>query len=205
MNLFGRSATNSAISSDRYGLYKKPWIARKKLFIDLHNAIIELSAEYPDVDFIIKPKNVMIENKSWNLYKYVLKRSKINVEKLPNYKVDEHLNVSDNIVSSSVICGLQSSVVLESAIAGKRLIFPLFYDYLSSPHSNDFFWKDYTELFDVATNKDQFKKIFRNSLNDVTVSNGVQYKRNKLFSKWFWSVSGESLSEYYTIIKNIAR
>ena len=205
MNLFGRSATNSAISSNRYGLYKKPWIARKKLFIDLHNAIIELSAEYPDVDFIIKPKNVMIENKSWNLYKYVLKRSKINVEKLPNYKVDEHLNVSDNIVSSSVICGLQSSVVLESAIAGKRLIFPLFYDYLSSPYSNDFFWKDYTELFDVATNKDQFKKIFRNSLNDVTVSNGVQYKRNKLFSKWFWSVSGESLSEYYTIIKNIAR
>ena len=80
-----------------------------------------------------------------------------------------------------MICGLQSSVVLESAIAGKRLIFPLFYDYLSSPYSNDFFWKDYTELFDVATNKDQFKKIFRNSLNDVTVSNGVQYKRNKLF------------------------
>ena len=186
-------------------LYNSIWSSRDKLFIDLHNAIIELALEYPDIEFIIKPKDVMVKNKSWDFYKDVVNKSNIDIKKLPNYKVDVDLNVSDSIVKSSVICALQSSTVVESAFAGKRLILPLFHDFLDSPHFDNFYWKNDLELFDVATDKNQFKILFKDILNNPKISQDIENKRIELFDRWFGNVEGNSLDKYYNIIKNITQ
>jgi hypothetical protein len=181
------------------------WSGRDKLFTDLHNAIIELALEYPDIEFIIKPKGVMVENESWSFYKDVVNRSNIDVRKLPNYRVDVDLNVSSSIIKSSVICALQSSVVVESAFAGKRLILPLFHNFLNSPYFDDFYWKNDLELFDVATDKNQFKILFKDILNNPKISQDVQNKRVELFDRWFSNIKGNSIDKYYNIIKNITQ
>ena len=161
--------------------------------------------EYPDIEFIIKPKDVMVKNKSWDFYKDVVNKSNIDIKKLPNYKVDVDLNVSDSIVKSSVICALQSSTVVESAFAGKRLILPLFHDFLDSPHFDNFYWKNDLELFDVATDKNQFKILFKDILNNPKISQDIENKRIELFDRWFGNVEGNSLDKYYNIIKNITQ
>ena len=161
--------------------------------------------EYPDIEFIIKPKDVMVKNKSWDFYKDVVNKSNIDIKKLPNYKVDVDLNVSDSIVKSSVICALQSSTVVESAFAGKRLILPLFHDFLDSPYFDDFYWKNDLELFDVATDKNQFKILFKDILNNPKISQDIENKRIELFDRWFGNVEGNSLDKYYNIIKNITQ
>jgi len=177
------------------------WTNRDKLFSDLHSAVIELAVEYPNVDFIIKPKKRMVRSRSWGFYQDVVNKSKVNVKKLSNYRVDAYLNVSEGIANANIICALQSSVVVESAIANKRVIFPLFYNYLSSPHSIEFFWKNDLELFDVATNKSDFKRLFKDALDNPNISKDIQHKRTELFEKWFGSIRGDSLNKYYNIIK----
>ena len=205
-DLFGEQNSNVKLRlPDKYKYHDKVWGGRDKLFIDLHNTVIELAVEHPNIEFIIKPKQVMVDNKSWDFYKDVIRKSDVNVENLSNYKVDINLDVSKNIISSSVVCALQSSVVLESAFAGKRVILPVFYNFLNAPHSNDFFWKDDLELFDIVTNKTTFKKKFKDILDNPDVPKSIQCKRMRLFKKWFNSASGNSLDEYYNIIKNVVQ
>ena len=204
LGMFGKKINSSEVIN-KYKYSAKIWINREKLFIDLHHAIIELAEEYPDIEFIIKPKKVMVKNKSWKIYEEAVDKSKVNAITLSNYRVDENLDVNEGIINSSVICALQSSVVLESAIAGKRLIFPLFHNYLDSPHLDDFFWRDDMELFDVATSKNEFKKLFQDIISNPGVSVGIQDKRKQLFEKWFNSMESNSLDECYNIIENITQ
>jgi hypothetical protein len=194
---------NTLFAKEKY--YSKIWINRDKLFIDLHNAIIELAVEYPDIDFIIKPKKIMVDNISWRFYEDVISNSKVDVKKLKNYRVDENLDAAKNIVNAAVICALQSSVVVESAIANKRVILPLLHDYLSSPYIDDFLWKNDIALFDVATDKSEFKALFKDILINPNIPEEIQHKRTKLFKKWFDNTSGNSLDKYYNIIKNVVQ
>jgi len=197
-NLFGNNKKDS-----NGVLYEKVWSDKDKLFVDLHDTIIELAKEHPDIEFIIKPKGVMVNNKAWNFYTDVVGKSQVDINKLPNYKVDTNLNVSDGIISSSVICALQSSTVIESAIAGKRIILPLFHDFLNTTHLNNFYWKDNLELFDVATNKNEFKKLFKDIIDNPDITENVKNKRIRLFEKWFDSTKGDSLDKYYKIISSV--
>ncbi len=202
LTLFGNK---KASEKGEYKYHNKAWGSRKKLFIDLHNAIIELAVENPDIDFIIKPKNNMVDSASWSFYQSVADNSKFCVHSLSNYKVDPYLDVSKCIADASIICALQSSVVLESAIANKRLIFPLFYNFLNSAYVNDFFWKNDIGLFDIASDKNEFKKIFKEVVNNSNVPENIQYKRKELFKKWFGSVDSGSLDKYYNTIKKVTQ
>jgi len=98
---------------------------------------------------------------------------------------------------------LQSSTVIESAIAGKRIILPLFHDFLNTTHLNNFYWKDNLELFDVATNKNEFKKLFKDIIDNPDITENVKNKRIRLFEKWFDSTKGDSLDKYYKIISSV--
>jgi len=200
--LFGREK-KSTVDKSKYRT--KIWNDRDKFYIDLHNAIIELAVENPDVDFIIKPKKEMVNNKSWSFYENIINKSKVNIERLSNYRIDASLDISKSLVSSSIICAFQSSAMLEAAIANKRVIVPLFYNFSNTPYYNDFFWKNDTQLFDIATSKNDFKVLFRNILNNPTVSEDIKNKRIKLFERWFNSTNGDSLDKYYSIIKSVVR
>jgi len=205
-NLFGKEQPVSELTY-KYQYYCKNWEHRKELFSDLHNAIIELAIEYPEIDFIIKPKQEMVENVSWGFYEEVVRKSKVNIKKLFNYRVDLSLNVSDAIINTDIVCALQSSTVIESAIAGKRVILPLFYDYLNSLHSNDFLWKNNIDLFDVATDKDKFKKTFKSIIknNEIEIPKNIQEERVKLFEKWLFTTNRNSLDMYYKTIKRVVQ
>jgi len=200
--LFGREK-KSLVDKSEYRT--KIWNNRDKFFIDLHNAIIELAVEHPEINFIIKPKKEMIENKSWNFYENIVKGSRANIKNISNYKVDCNLNISKNLVDSSSVCAFQSSVMVEAAIANKRVIVPMFYDFSSTPYFNDFFWKDDLDLFDVATSKSEFKRLFRDVLNNPVVSENIQRERVIFFDKWFNSTRGDSLDKYYNKIKSIVQ
>jgi hypothetical protein len=95
--------------------------------------------------------------------------------------------------------------MVEAAIANKRVIVPMFYDFSSTPYFNDFFWKDDLDLFDVATSKSEFKRLFRDVLNNPVVSENIQRERVILFDKWFNSTRGDSLDKYYNKIKSIVQ
>ena len=200
-SLFGRE--NPTIEDEKFLYHGSVWGYREQLFKDLHEAIIELAEENKDIQFIIKPKPIMMQHKSWNKYEEIISKSSINVHNLKNYVVDAAIDAQELILNSDIVCGLQSSTVLESAVAGKRVIFPVFYDYLKSEHVNDFFWKDSLDLFDIATSKDNFKNIFYSCLNSHNIDVNIMNKRKKLFELYFDTRQSNSLRRYSDTIKKV--
>jgi len=179
------------------------WEHKNQLFTDLHEAIIELAEENRDIQFIIKPKDIMMQHRTWEKYKEVVSSSKINVHNLKNYSVEPEANVHEMILDSDIICGLQSSTILESAIAGKRVILPLFYNFLKTDYVNNLFWKNDLDLFDVATSKEHFKQIFYKCLDEPNVSEEIMNKRKDLFELNFDSTQGNSLERYSSAIEKV--
>jgi len=193
MSLFGKNGT---VSDDyKYKYAFNIWKERKLFFKDIHLAILELAVEYPEFDFVIKPKDIMMTNSSWLYYEQILKdfgyKNNIN-----NYSVEPNANVHKLIFNSDVICALQSSTVIESAIAGKPIILPVFKNYRKTENYKDFSWKNYLDLFNVADNKDHLKELILQLMNNPTVDGDVIYERKKVFKDFFNDLDGESLKGY---------
>ena len=134
-------------------------------------------------------------NSSWLYYEQILKdfgyKNNIN-----NYSVEPNANVHKLIFNSDVICALQSSTVIESAIAGKPIILPVFKNYRKTENYKDFSWKNYLDLFNVADNKDHLKELILQLMNNPTVDGDVIYERKKVFKDFFNDLDGESLKGY---------
>jgi len=201
MSLFGKSGT--APSDYKYKYAFSVWPDRKFFFKEVHSAIVELSIEYPDIDFVIKPKNIMMKGKAWKFYESVLNEIDFDINKSNNYSVCPNANVHNLIKSSNVICALQSTTVIESAISGKPIILPVFESYRATENFQDFGWKKHMELFDIANNKQHFKDLIIDLMDISCVSDSVLNKRKKVFKSFFNDLDGVSLDGYVNTITSI--
>ena len=200
MSLFGKDS--KCIDDDyKYKYAFNVWNGRENLFKDLHESILKLAKLNTDIDFIIKPKKVMMESKSWEFYEKVVSDSGVDVSSLDNYKIEPDLDVHKLIFESDIICALQSSTVIESGLAGKRVVFPLFNGYTETENFKDFGWKDDMMLFDVANNSSEFEEIVLDSFQNPAVSKTTLQKREKIFVKYFNDIDGNAYDCYVNEIK----
>jgi hypothetical protein len=180
------------------------WQQRIDLFRDLHISIIRLAQRFTNVDFVIKPKRVhMTKGISWDRYLKIIKETGIDLDKLKNYTIEPNVNVHDLIINSDVVIALQSSAVLESAIAGKPVIFPLFYDYKKTRNFNDFSWRNHLDLFDVAESADELKSLVVGGLKNPEISGKIMEGRRRLFKECFSDIEGVALKKYVETIENV--
>jgi hypothetical protein len=199
MSLFGKN--NGIPVKDEYSYAYRIWNGREKFFIDFHEALIELSIELPDVDFIIKPKDVMMEFMSWKFYTNILDKSAIKMN--ANYSIQPYSDVHDLILESDVVCSFQSSTVIEAAISGKPVILPVFDEYRNTPNFNDFFWNRHLDLFDIATSKNHLKDLIKKQLTSPYVPKKVQQQRKEVFELFFDDIKGNALKKYSTVIQKV--
>jgi CDP-glycerol glycerophosphotransferase (TagB/SpsB family) len=203
MSLFGKRGNPPKDCKYKYAY--SIWSERKALFRDVHTVIVELAREHPEIDFIIKPKRIMMTNKSWLFYEQVLKEIGFNKNDVDNYSVEPSVDVHELILSSDVICALQSSTAIESAISGKPVILPVFDNYRKTENYKDFTWKNYTDIFDVANNKSHLKEMIMNLMNHPFVDDNVLIERKGVFKKFFNDLNGESLNKYVETITRVVK
>ena len=201
---FGKKGNHEESDYD-YNYAFKVWKGRKLLFKDLHEAILTLAHIMPEVDFIIKPKPEMMQGGSWKYYEEVINNSEFNVNKMNNYIIDSQIDVSDLIINSDVVCAFQSSVVVESAIAGKNIILPLFNNYCETElFKNDFLWSKELSNFDFAETKDDFIELVKKYLkNQTIISDEIMDKRKIIFEKFFNSLNPVAKEIYSNSIKQV--
>ena len=202
MSLFGKSGTPPDDYKFKYAF--SIWPERKKYFRDIHSSIVELAIENPDIDFIIKPKHIMMKGPSWEYYKQILNDIDFD-NKVSNYFIEPNADVHNLILNSDVICSLQSSTAIEAAISGKPVILPVFDNYKSTENYQDFSWKKYLELFDIASDKQNFKDLILKLMNCNSVNDDVLNKRKKVFHNFFNDLEGVSLNGYVDVIKNVVK
>jgi len=144
-----------------------------------------------------------MKGKAWKFYESVLNEIDFDINKSNNYSVCPNANVHNLIKSSNVICALQSTTVIESAISGKPIILPVFESYRATENFQDFGWKKHMELFDIANNKQHFKDLIIDLMDISCVSDSVLNKRKKVFKSFFNDLDGVSLDGYVNTITSI--
>ena len=206
--LFGKKelSLNDRLSDNatKYSYATDLWPKRIDLFEDLHMSFIQLAITYPEVDFVLKPKLEDISKSVlWDGYIKFVNKSGIDLSRLKNYTIEPDANVHDLIMNSDVIIALQSTVPAESAIAGKPVIFPLFHNFRQTKNFNDFIWKDYLDLFDVAEDPDELESLVVERLRNPEVNENIMEGRRRLFKKVFSDIEGVALERYVETIKNV--
>jgi len=208
IGLFGKEelSDNDALSDNvhKYRYALGAWPKRVDLFEDLHMSFIQLARKFPEVDFVLKPtREFMSKPASWNGYVEFVNESGIDLSRLKNYTVEPDANVHELILNSDVAIALQSTTVVESAIAGKPVIFPLFYNFRQTKNFNDFLWGNYLDLFDVAESSDELESLVVERLRNPEVNENIMEGRRGLFKKVFSDIEGVALERYVETIKNV--
>jgi len=205
-DIFGFNKPNDNYLKGPFNYLNKLWPYREKLFLDLHTALIDLACENKDIDITIKAKKeAHVKKGVESLQKYlklynniILKRGRIN-----NYRFTTDANVHELIIKSDLIIGLQSTAILESAIAEKAIIFPLFYKFSKTDYFNEFNWRNYLDLFEVAYDQDHLKELIIEKVNkNAHIEKSIMRGRKELFIEYFNQLDGSSLKKYSAIIDN---
>lgn len=166
-------------------------------FEAVHGAIGELALEFPDVDFVIKPK----WGGSWiGEIERVLQANNVDRAARSNLEILPDANAHELILRSNIVCGYGSTTLLEAGIAGKKVIMPLFYE-TTRPEYQDFLhFRDELDMFVVPSSPDEFKDEIRKAL----ASDEVDQRRLDLccraFERHISSLEGGTLDKYLSVI-----
>jgi hypothetical protein len=205
MSLFGKEKLTEfeKIYGSKYSYAEVIWPHRFDLFRDLHISIIRLAQKLPDVDFVIKPKRSYMNKKnvSWDKYLGIVNEMGVDFSKLKNYTIEPDANIHDLILNGDVFIALQTSSVLEAAIAGKPVIFPLFYNYKETKNFNDFSYRNHIDLFDVAESAEELEALIIKTLENPKIDNKTVEGRRELFKEWYSDLDGVALKKYSEIIE----
>jgi len=207
MSLFGKEklCEDEERFRSKYSYAEVIWPHRVDLFRDLHIAIIRLAQKLPDVEFVIKfkPEAIAKRHSSWDEYLRIANGAGVDLSKLSNYTVEFNVNTHDLILNSDVIIALQSSTAVESSVAGKPVILPLFYNYKESKNFVDFYWRNHLGLYDVAESADELEVLVKERLKYPEIDERIMGGRRKLFKDCFSDLDGVALRKYSEIIEKV--
>ena len=68
---------------------------------------------------------------------------------------------------------------------------------------NNFLWGKHIDLFDIANNKEHFKKLFYEIMDNSFVDSHTMDERIELFETYFDSYHGAALDKYSNVIESI--
>ncbi len=187
--------------NNKYKNISAPWPGREKFSQDIYDVLIQVAVNNPDVEVIIKPKNVgnssVHSEKSWKFYEDYVGKITSNIANLDNYSVQPYANVHDLIISSTVIIGFHNSTVIESALSDKPVILPIFNELRDSDYFKDGHpFPDSINLFDVPENKEEMYDLIISKLRNSVVDDLTLKNRKKFFVDWFHNAEGYSTCLY---------
>ena len=175
-------------------------------FRDSHMAILRLAAEMPEVEFVIKPKPKHLRTADWLELLQEMEHSPHPPSSLPNFRIDPDADVHDLIFRSKVVIGLRSTTTLESAIAGKAVIVPLFREYAESEDCRQHlgFYPEDLELFDVAGDVERYVALIKQRLTEeYTPSEEVMEGRRAVLKRWLTDIDGKNSERFASLLKEL--
>ncbi len=150
-----------------------------ELFDKTHQAFAMLAHNHPDLNFVIKTKwgNIWFDKIAEALAKIDL-----TLDNLPNLKLSCDDNPHDLIFRSKVICSFGSTTLLEAALAGKHIIFPLFAEALKEEYRDYIPFYDMQDLFEVATSAEDLSTCLEQAIiSDKQPSPELTARRQQKF------------------------
>jgi len=174
--------------------------AYNKIVEETISAFLLLAKARSDVEFVLKPKREHLGPKSNRLFESdpykVLEKIDPAYRKLTNFSVQTNIDVHELLLSSTVVCGFYSTVLLEAALVRKPVVLPLFdyFDPKDAPYTKLYPFIDHLDLFEVTSSKEQFISTILQFLEwppDVPIfDEQFHEKRRKLFEEHVSAIDG---------------
>lgn len=157
--------------------------------LDVVRTLIELAKGDPSLHIILKIKDQHMKGSGQGQiagFKKVIRDVVGNEDGLPNVEfVTNRMGTHDVILSSDIICAMQSTVVLEAAIAGKPVVVPHFSSLIETSGADQtLMYSEYRKLFDVPTDAKHMKKLLLERLENPEIDVGLDEQRLAVFERY---------------------
>jgi lipid A disaccharide synthetase len=127
----------------------------------------------------------------------------MDISKIKNLHIMIDIDAHDLVLRSDIICSFSSTLMLESAIAGKPVIVPHFDEALEKEYTDLVKFKDSYHLFNVAYSIKEFERLIVECLrNPIKISESQMNGRYAIFEKYVSSMSGNALDKYVETVNN---
>lgn len=158
-------------------------------------AMARVAVRRPDVDFIIKPKANHVRMGQIEPFLEIVSDVIGSLDGASNFKIlEDDAAASDLILRASVICAMQSTTVLEAAVAGKPVILPHFRDIRGAPCADEvLMYGDCRHLFDVPDDEDDLVRLIEWRLEDDIVPEEVRQEQREMFSRHVAPLAGNGI------------
>ena len=170
---------------------------------ELHLFFVRFAIQYPEIDVVMKPKPKSFHGWKEKILCESIKGSSIDLNRIPNLIARGDIDIHTLLCESDVVCGIDTSVLLEAAVIGLPVIIPYFKDLQNPKYDKRVFYRDAYDLFDIAESLEDLEFLILKRLQNSVIEKDIMEGRKALFEKFISSVEGGATEKYVTLIKEI--
>jgi len=170
---------------------------------DVHLFFVHLAHRYPEIDVVIKAKPKQPGSPRKKVLLKQLMGSSIEIEKIPNLTIREDLDLQDLFFECDVVCGLNTSALLEAAVIGLPVIIPYFKDLQNPKYDKRLFYRDAYDLFDIAMDVNELESLTLKRLHNQIIDKKIMEGRKALFESFISSLDSDATEKHVAMIKRV--
>ena len=176
------------------------------IFNKTHQAVVLFAKKNPEIDVVIKPKIEFVNKSLWyDFYQRAMSEISLNANEIKNLSILPDADPQDLILNSKFTIGLNSSVVLESAVSGIPVIIPYFNELRKKECENEIYFKGYLDCFDTPKSYKQLLEIMQMRLDNDKIPNRIQIKRLKLFESYMGKFDQRITERYIKELQSLRK
>jgi glycosyltransferase involved in cell wall biosynthesis len=173
-------------------------------FKGMHVGLAKLASRRPDVEVVFK-----VKDKEYDIWRELLNDAFedeiLSVDDIPNLIITASLDAQDLIFSAGVVCGYNSTTVLEAAVAGKPVVVPYFLAMRRPEYQERTLFSDALQHLDVADDPEHFIQLIERRLEDQELSTSDMAEREKLFANYVSDPKGGALKRYTDLFERLIK
>lgn len=173
------------------------------IFVDVHRVLVELAEEAEDIEVFVKhrPNNFI----AWqNAMNELCPELFAKLAKLPNVTITKDLVAHDLIALSRVTLGLNSTTILESKLAGRAVVVPIYGGLSQEKYRERIYFKEDLDSFIVPSDYDDMKRILRDELSVPRSAKDVPPGIRDLFGRYVCSLEQPSTQAHVELFRSLA-
>ena len=170
-------------------------------------AFARLALERHNIHFVIKMKDMHMKGaNNGQMGEYISeieKTAKRSIDSLSNIEFcTKRMAAQEVILASDVVCGMQSTTVLEAAIAGKPFILPHIKEIRDKEREEEvLMFRDYYHLFDVPDQEEDIDALILARLADPIVPKNIMDERREIFEEYVSPLTGDATTRSLDIFR----
>jgi len=170
---------------------------------ELQLFFIRFATKFPEIDVVIKPKLKGLKLWEKEVMFKMIGDTRIENSKILNLIIRDDVDIHSLFLESDVVCGLQTSALIEAAVIGLPVIIPYFKDVQNQKYDERLFYRDAFDLFDIAKDVNELESLILKRLHNQTIDKKIMEGRKALFESLISSLDGDATEKYVTLIKEI--